>query len=182
VRRDGANALRFFQNGGHPLGNGFDVLFERGVRDEHEELLEAAAGEVAQGLLAAPQHHVHLHLVSLAEEFKREFCLAFEIVPAGLEADAHHFNLGYAFLRVVLALLLGFGVLEFAEVHDFHHRRVGVGRNLNGVQTSFLGNAESLLEFHFPEVGARLVNGAHPSRAYLVVDAESSQVRVFSMV
>lgn len=118
--------------------------------------------------------------MAFADEFFGLFGAEFQVVAPGFESDAEHFHFNVVLFRLMLPFLPRLGVLELAEVHYFHDRRVCRGRDFNHVKPPFFGDAESVLKRDFAQVLAVLVNGPDARGAYLVVDAVSSEdKRVF---
>jgi len=153
-------ALCLFQDGAESPWIRLDVLFQRVAGDERQELLEAALREIAERLLTAAEYHVELDAMTSLEEVRRLRCGSFEIVARRLQVNTEHLDLRGVLFRPVFALLLGFGVFELAEVHDFYDRGARVRSDLNHIEPLFLREVEGLLERYFPEVLAVFINGA----------------------
>ena len=111
---------------------------------------------------AEPQRD--LHLVAIFQ--KLEHVTHFDVIVIGIgvrsELDLFDFDDLLLFARFGFALL-GL-VFEFAEIHDLAHGRVGIGRNLDQVQSSFFGH------FHGAAVGT---NKANFVRADIFVNARA---------
>lgn len=168
--------LCFFQDGRESPRSGFNVLFQLMARHESQKLPEPLAGKIPQGFLAAAQHHIHPYLMSLLQEFHGLLGPQFQVVPAGFKSDAKRLDFAGAFsLGPVLAFFARLPVFKFAEIHYFHHRRIGGGRDFNHIQLAFFGNAKSVFQGYFADVFAILVNGPNAGSAYLVVDAVTSK-------
>ncbi len=144
--------------------------------------MEAAPGKVAQGLLAAAQHHIYLDPVTLLQERHRLAGRAFEVVARCFQVNAEHLYLrDMPLFRPVFALLSGFGILELAEVHDLDHRRVCGRCNLDDIKPPFLGDAEGLFEIELPEILTVFINGADARGADLDVDAVAADEDVVAL-
>ena len=151
-------------------------MLQRMHGDEREELAEALPGKIAERLFPAAQHQVHFHLMSFLQEFLGLFGAKFEIVTAGFEADAEHFNLAYPLaLRAVFPFLLRLDVLKLAEVHYLDNRRTGGRRDLDNVEPPLFGDAECVFQRELTDVLAGFVNGADARGADLIVDAVTAE-------
>ena len=96
----------------------------------------------------------HLHLVAFFEEALGRAHLHIVIVVVDIRAEFDLLDLDHLLLlaRFVLALL--FLVFVFADIEDFAHRRIGIGRNLNEIQSRFVGFEKGGFTIHHSKVGA----------------------------
>ena len=140
--------LGLFQDRGESVGGGFDTLLELVAGDEGEKFLESTAGKVPQSFFPTAQDHVNFDFMAFVQKLPGLPGAEFQIMAPGLEADAEHLDLAHV-LPGVFALFPRLLILELAEVHDFHHRGVGGGRDLNHIEPPFFRNAESILQGDF---------------------------------
>jgi hypothetical protein len=120
---------------------------------------------------AEPQRD--LYLVAIVQ--KLEHVTHFDVIVIGIgvrsELDLFDFDDLLLFARFGFALL-GL-VFEFAEIHDLAHGRVGIGRNLDQVQSSFFGHFHGAAGCHDPDVFTVGTNKANFVRADIFVNARA---------
>jgi hypothetical protein len=176
LRRRFGNASAFFgrqqryENVAFHARHGFNLAL---VANFHQQAIHLGAPDFLVGHFASAMKNHGADFVAFAEEPK-DLILANLIVvfrSGGTKFD--FFQLG---ATAALTLLVSFFVSLvkiLAVVRDFANRRIGGGRNLHQIQSSFLGHLHGLERLHDPELAALIVDHPDFASADSLVDANA---------
>ena len=103
----------------------------------------------------------HLGLVSLLKEFDQVTQLDLVIPFIGTGTELHFLDLNLLLLELGLMRLLGFTVLELAEVHHFADRRLRQRRNFHEVHLCFFGHSQGVADLHDAKLLTFYTNQPH---------------------
>jgi hypothetical protein len=98
------------------------------------------------GRLAAPEAHLDLDFVALLEKATRGTHAHLEIVIVGARPQPHLLDLRNVLVLLGVAGALILFKLEFAEIGDTAHRRIGRRRDFDQVQAGLFSAADRLLD------------------------------------
>lgn len=122
--------------------------------------------------LTATELKLDAHLVTFGEEVFRVNDLDMIVVRIDSNAELHLLHLAAFLVLVRLFAVLLLDVLVFAVVDDFAHGRVGIRRDLNQIQSAFLGDADGLMRWQDAQlVLAVLFDDTHLRRTNTLIDA-----------
>jgi len=133
------------------LGHAFDLA---DILDVFGYPFQQFAAQIDMRHLAAPKPQADFHLVTIGQ--KLEHVAHFHVIVMGVRigAELDFFDLDDLLLFTGFGLALLLFVFELAEIHDLAHRRIGVGRNLDQIQTGIIGHLHSTRRGHNPCVFA----------------------------
>ena len=136
-------------------------LLDRAVRTELiSELIEQGFTQIRVGHLAAAEAHRHLDLVALLEELEDLLHLRVIVVVVDVRTHLDLLDL-LRLLRLAceVRLLLRL-VLELADIEELGDGRIGVGRDLNQVQTMLGRLLDRFARVHHAQILALVIDHA----------------------
>ena len=98
------------------------------------------------------------------------------VVFVHVNAELHLFDRNDLLVLLGGAFLFFFFVKEFPVILDLADWRVGIGRDLNQIETSFAGNFERFKGLHDAELIAFIIDYAHFSRANPIIHPDKTLV------
>ena len=110
------------------------------------EALQQAVTLLGTRLLATAEQDHGLHLVACLQEAFGALALGLVVVGVDLETETNLLEDGIRLVATRFFDLLGLFIFEFAVVHNFDDRRLGVGSDLDQVQVSFLRKAQCVFD------------------------------------
>jgi len=125
------------------------------------------------GHLTTAEPQRDLYLVTIVQ--KLEHVTHFDLIVIGIcvRSELDLFDLDDLLLFAGFRFALLGLVFEFAEIHDLAHGRIGIGRDLDQVQTRFLGHFHGATGRDNPDVFAVGTNQADFVRADIFVNARA---------
>jgi hypothetical protein len=135
--------------------------------------LKQFAAQVLVRHFAPAEPQGDLHLVAILEKF--EHVAHLDVVVAGIRIgpELDLFDLDDLLLLARFALAFLLFVFELAKIHDLANRRIGVRRNLNQIETGFVGHFHGSGRGHHTDVFAVGADQADFSGTDFFVDARA---------
>ena len=122
------------------------------------------------GLLPAFQHNFDFDFAAFGQEFLSLILLEFQIVVVCPDAETDAFDVRFFLFGLVLAILSGFLVLIFPEIHNLAHRRNGLRGNFHQVEQLLFSNPQSLVRIQDSELFSVFTDDADFARKDIFID------------
>ena len=122
---------------------------------------------------ATTKTHGDLHLVAVFKKLEHIAHLYAVIMFVRIRAKLDFLDLDDLLLFARFGFTFLLFVFVLAEIHDLAHGRLGIGRNLDKVEPSFIGHFHGTLRRHNADVFAVRPDQADFIGADLVVDARA---------
>jgi hypothetical protein len=135
--------------------------------------LEQFTAQILVRHLAATEAQSDLHLVATFKKLEDVPHFHIVVIRVRVRAELDLFDLDDLLLLTGFALTLLLFLFELAKIHDLTDRRIGVGRNLDQVEPSFVGHFHGTRRGHNADVFSVRTDQADFVRADLVVDARA---------
>lgn len=117
--------------------------------------------DIRMRVLPPTQPNSKLHFVAFFQEAASLVALHLDIMVVGIRLHPNLFELDDLLVLACFALLLGLVITELAVIHQPAHRRVGIRRDLDKIQTSLLSHLLSLEGRHDTYLLAQFVDQAN---------------------
>lgn len=117
--------------------------------------------DIRMCVLPPAQPNGELDFIAFFQEAASLVALHLDIMVVGIRLHPNLFELDDLLVLACFALLLGLVIAELAVIHQPAHRRVGIRRNLDKVQTTLLSHLLSLESRHDTYLLAQFIDQAN---------------------